>query len=519
MSSRSSFVARALREQRAREREERARMKAMLTAHARGRQATADALNAELAQVVKALNGLLGQALSAAPRIDFETLKKRPERKPFDPGDLSVVAPAPTLDHYMPVAPTFFQSLVPGTKKAYERACELGLQQYDADAKANAEAEATRVDALRAAKQAYEAQCEQEQRSADAWNAEVDKFAADYKSADPQAVGDYCRMVLEASDYPAGFPKLAKTAFVPDSKQLVVEYEFPGLEVVPEIANYKYVKTKDEITSTARPANQRRTQYGSVVAQATLRTLHELFVADAGHIETIVFNGYVTAVDKATGKTVRPCLMTIRVSRDAFAEINLAQVDPTACLKRLNASVSPSPTELVGVRPVLEFDMVDRRFVPEMEILPTLDQRPNLMELSPIEFESLISNLFEQMGLETRVTQASRDGGVDCVAYDPRPILGGKVIIQAKRYKNTVGVSAVRDLFGTLQNEGASKGILVTTSGYGKAAFEFADGKPIELLSGSNLLYLLEQHAGVKAKIEPPDDWKDPVSDAPEVTT
>ena len=70
------------------------------------------------------------------------------------------------------------------------------------------------------------------------------------------------------------------------------------------------------------------------------------------------------------------------------------------------------------------------------------------MELSPSEFESLITNLFEKMGLETRQTQASRDGGVDCVAYDLRPIFGGKVIIQAKRYKNTVGVSAVRDLFG-----------------------------------------------------------------------
>jgi restriction system protein len=102
---------------------------------------------------------------------------------------------------------------------------------------------------------------------------------------------------------------------------------------------------------------------------------------------------------------------------------------------------------------------------------------------------------------------------VDCVAYDPRPILGGKVVIQAKRYKNTVGVSAVRDLFGTLQNEGASKGILVTTSGYGKAAFQFAEGKPVELLSGTHLLYLLEQHAGIKAKIAPPEDWQDPVFD------
>ena len=96
------------------------------------------------------------------------------------------------------------------------------------------------------------------------------------------------------------------------------------------------------------------------------------------------------------------------------------------------------------------------------------------------------------------------------------PILGGKVVTQAKRYKNTVGVSAVRDLYGTLQNEGASKGILVTTSGYGKASAEFAAGKPIELFDGANLLYLLETHAGIKARIEPPDDWQDPLPDSGE---
>jgi restriction system protein len=53
------------------------------------------------------------------------------------------------------------------------------------------------------------------------------------------------------------------------------------------------------------------------------------------------------------------------------------------------------------------------------------------MELTPSEFEALISNLFQHMGLDTKLTRASRDGGVDCVAYDSRPVLGGKVIIQA----------------------------------------------------------------------------------------
>jgi restriction system protein len=40
----------------------------------------------------------------------------------------------------------------------------------------------------------------------------------------------------------------------------------------------------------------------------------------------------------------------------------------------------------------------------------------------------------------------------------------------------------------------------VATSGYGKAAFDFAAGKPIELLDGSNLLYLLEDGLDCAAK-------------------
>ena len=50
-------------------------------------------------------------------------------------------------------------------------------------------------------------------------------------------------------------------------------------------------------------------------------------------------------------------------------------------------------------------------------------------------------------------------------------------------------------------NEGANKGILVTTSDYGPDAYQFAKGKPISLLNGANLLYLLEKH-GRRAKID-----------------
>ena len=52
----------------------------------------------------------------------------------------------------------------------------------------------------------------------------------------------------------------------------------------------------------------------------------------------------------------------------------------------------------------------------------------------------------------------------------------------------------MRDLYGTVINEGANKGILVTTSNYGRESYEFAKYKPLILLNGANLLKLLNKH-------------------------
>ena len=138
----------------------------------------------------------------------------------------------------------------------------------------------------------------------------------------------------------------------------------------------------------------------------TLRTIHELFEADrTSLIDTVVFNGIVETTDPRTGQPIQPCLVTLRTTKDTFMAISLGNVDPGACLQHLNASVSKRPEELAPVRPVLEFDMVNKRFVDEVDVLADLDQRPNLLKLSPTEFESLIPNLFARMGLETKQTR------------------------------------------------------------------------------------------------------------------
>ncbi len=480
--------------------------------HAEARQIETDNLNEDLEERIRTLEGLLSATLDVDDYIDFESLKEEMVALPFVADELGKEERSPRLEAFLPPERGAMRKLF--GKSKYEEQKSQGAAAYDQAIVAHNERERHRLLQLLAALAEHELEVRTLQEDLDQQHAEVDALRQKFSEGDPAAIVSYFTQVLESSDYPSDFPHHTRMAFVPESKQLVIEFELPRIEVVPKLRAYKYLKTKDEIAVTARPQRDLKTLYASVISQVSLRTLHEIFEADRGtRIETVVFNGFVETIDKRTGKLVAPYLISVRTTRDAFEELDLEHVDPLECLKGLQASVSRSPSELAPIRPVVDFNMVDARFVEESDVLSTLDQRPNLMELTPGEFESLITNLFEKMGLETRMTQASRDGGVDCVAWDQRPILGGKVVIQAKRYKNTVGVSAVRDLFGTVQNEGASKGILVTTSGYGKAGFDFASGKPLDLLDGGNLLYLLREHADIDAKIEVPEDWVDPLPD------
>lgn len=356
------------------------------------------------------------------------------------------------------------------------------------------------------AEEAYRASLAEFEKERSQRELEVAELQRGYSAGEAESVEAYNTMVLERSDYPSGFPQQFEVAYVPESKQLVIDYELPTVDIVPPIADYRYVKSRKSIEEKLRKPSEIKEVYRDVVAQIALRTLHEVFEADQGdHIQTAVFSGYIHRIDETTGHDARPYLISVRATKAHFLGINLARVEPQGCLKNLGASVSPSPEQCQAVKPIIEFDMVDARFVEQQDVLNALDSRPNLMELSPSEFEALVSNLFGKMGLETRLTRASKDGGVDAVAFDTRPVLGGKIVIQAKRYRHTVGVSAVRDLYGTMMNEGASKGILVTTSGYGPDAFEFAKDKPLELIDGGVLLYHLES-IGRPARIVMPTD-------------
>lgn len=338
------------------------------------------------------------------------------------------------------------------------------------------------------------------------YNSKIDKLKEAYLNQKEEVIIEYCERVLSNSEYPDSFPQKFEIEYNLTNKILIIEYELPSIKCFPKIKEVKYLAARKELKETYISDSQLNKMFDDAMYKITLRTIHELFEADkANALDAISFNGWVNAINKATGKEENNCILTIQVKKDEFISIDLSKVDPKTCFKNLKGVSSSKLSTITPVQPILQISNSDKRFVEGYGVADSIDRSTNLAAMDWEDFEHLIRELFEKEfqsnGGEVKLTQASRDGGVDAVAFDPDPIRGGKIVIQAKRYTNTVGVSAVRDLYGTILNEGATKGILVSTADYGPDAYEFAKGKPLTLLNGSNLLHLLEKH-GHHAKID-----------------
>lgn len=337
-------------------------------------------------------------------------------------------------------------------------------------------------------------------------NGKIDHFKKNYFLKDSDAVLEYCELVLNNSEYPDEFPKDFTFEYNPENKLLIIDYVLPAPEVFPRLSEVKYIAVRKELKEYFISETQLAKIFDNAIYNICLRTLHEIFESDkADAIEIAVFNGWVETINKATGKRSNNCIVSAQAKKSEFLEIELSNVDPKACFKNLKGVGSSKLIGITAIQPLIQVNRNDKRFVSSYDVAKTLDEGYNLAIMHWEDFEHLIRELFEKEfssnGGEVKVTQASRDGGVDAVAFDPDPIRGGKIVIQAKRYTNTVGVSSVRDLYGTVMNEGATKGILVSTADYGPDAYEFAKNKPLTLLNGSNLLFLLEKH-GHKARID-----------------
>lgn len=198
----------------------------------------------------------------------------------FTPGPLSLLEPPPDPDAFRSLEPTGLCARLPGVRQKYLAKRQADQAAYDTAVTAYKARETERQQRLAAAQVEYEKTVAEVQARLAVQHAEIEVFKDDFHAAKPVAVIQYFALALEASRYPEGFPQHFRLAFVPESRQFVVEYELPAYERIPAVAEYRYVKVVDRVIEKARPPKERQALYKSVVSQVTVRTIHELFDAD-----------------------------------------------------------------------------------------------------------------------------------------------------------------------------------------------------------------------------------------------
>jgi restriction system protein len=457
--------------------------------------------NRESQDAIDGIRGILVATLSIDDRINWDSLYERTAFREFTfrPTPEALLPPG----HPPTPKQSFWSWLFPKLRVKWVAECERVEADYQASvtrvsegnkaAVARWELErSTAVQEHERGKQAFLG--EQQKR-----NDSVSDFRRRFEGGERPAVEEYLRMVFERSAYPEGFPVEHAVAFDPASTTVLVDVELPERNRLPDVEGYKYVATRNERKPILMKPKDHESLYDRAIKDTVVRTLHEVFEAVyTPHVQSAVVNGWVPHTDPATGNDVRPCVISVSATRREFETFNLAKIDTNECVRKLKGLTAGPLSQVGPVKPILQLNREDARFIEAREVLDGVSADQNLAEMDWEDFEHLVRELcgkmFSAEGAEVKVTQASRDQGVDAVAFDPDPIRGGKFVIQAKRYTKVVPVSAVRDLYGTMLNEGAVKGILVTTAHYGPDSREFAKDKPITLIDGSNLVYLLEQY-------------------------
>jgi len=344
-------------------RDERATQKRVKAQYLAGRQSGVNALNARLQEQMAELRCILMHALSVDSRIDFAALRPAADFEPFMPPPELAPGQAPHAP-VMPPPPSGLLKLIPGSARKHAAALAKTANDHQLEVTRFNQVETAKREQLARLKAQYDqrkGQFEMENRQS---NAEIDAFQAAYHAKEYAAVVAYNEIVLSRSKYPVqGFSQEFRIAYNPDALELIVEYTLPEVGVIPKDEEYRYIKTRNAVESKARKPMEIKQLYRDIVASITLRTLHELFEADQGDaLALITFNGMVNTRDPANGHEIQVPIVSMRVAKREFLCLRLENVDKLACLQNLGAQISSRPDELQAIKPIVEFDQIEKLY-------------------------------------------------------------------------------------------------------------------------------------------------------------
>lgn len=113
----------------------------------------------------------------------------------------------------------------------------------------------------------------------------------------------------------------------------------------------------------------------------------------------------------------------------------------------------------------------------------------SIKALSWKEFEELVAEAYRRQGFRVIENGFGPDGGVDVKLIKNNQT----TLVQCKQWRSkNVGVAVIREMFGVMIAESASKVVIICCGVFTRDAISFAENKPIDLIGGAELLSIVK---------------------------
>jgi restriction system protein len=369
--------------------------------------AQAEQHNADLEARIARLESILRRSLDREAAIDLNAMLRTDEFPLLDLGTDGAAAPRPIWSPPPEPGPIagFF-----GAKSRQEQRLAAAHEKFERAELEYERDELARQERILERTSRYEAALLAHQNDIARYNSRIAQIFAGVRERDRESVQYYLELALAGTLLPEDVPHAAEVAYSPRGEQAVVRFELPSIDVIPGVESYTYVATTATLREKKRPAAQIAQLYRSVISQITLLYMRNIFDSDP-ELDNVELGGHVRSVNPATGQREYPCLISIATDRSTYRELNLRDVEPDVCLRHLNALVSHHPQRPEPVTPIRDFDLARYSFVEAVDVVASLDSRPDLTKMSPTEFEHFVRQLLEARGLEGWTTERSGDDG------------------------------------------------------------------------------------------------------------
>lgn len=231
-----------------------------------------------------------------------------------------------------------------------------------------------------------------------------------YLNHDPEAIIDYCQMLLDIPFSPEKIPCHYDLDYLVNEKAIIVDCLMPGEATPPIIKALEFYYISDEVDHEKDDYGFKQVcmneaeltkSHKDIYMQIALGTIYEIFSKDeAKAIDTIVFNGWLALSIPNQDQDERLCIISIKANKNSFTKLDLSRINHQACFEQLKGRINFAGSKIQAVekftviaknnqdsslseKPVLTDNSKGQKKTEEQQAGETINKAPDVPIVSP----------------------------------------------------------------------------------------------------------------------------------------